>query len=216
MTMRVIEEQAQWTIRDLGLIAYDLAYAFQKSCVQKVLNGGSQTLILCEHPPVITCGRMTDGRHLLVTEQDLSKRSVLVRHIDRGGDVTLHAPGQLVVYPILDLSARERDLHLFLRRLEQVAIDLLDGFGIVADRLKGKTGVWVGPKKIASLGIGVRKWVTFHGLSVNVQTDLSLFSMIKPCGLDVQMTSMTDILKKPVPMGQVKDALTRAFHKSFQ
>jgi len=165
-------------IKDLELIDYDEAYKLQKQYVQELIEGGPQTLLLCEHPPVLTLGRLADKRNMLISSEETDRRGVKICSVDRGGDITLHAPGQLVVYPILNLAHFGKDLKSYMNLLEQVAIDLLDGFGIVANRFPGQTGVWAGEYKIASIGIGVRRWVSFHGLAVNVNTDLKLFSMI--------------------------------------
>src|SRR3989338_3160493 len=201
-------------VRDLGLIDYSAAYGIQKECVARVLAGGSQTLLLCEHPAVITLGRLAQEANILDLEA-ISRQGIRVIPIDRGGDVTLHAPGQLVAYTILNLAQSNRDLRLYMHKLEQVAIALLKSFGIVAGRISGKTGVFVGADKIASLGIGVRKWVTFHGLGINVSTDLQLFELIKPCGLDVRMTSIARIKGNPVDMSRVKQQLVECFKKEF-
>lgn len=224
-------------VRDLGLIDYDAAYRIQKESVARVLAGGTYVLLLCEHPAVITLGRLAQEANILNLET-IARQGIRVVPIDRGGDVTLHAPGQLMVYPILNLApclsrsasrgagrgaghtrpaGREsnRDLRLYMHKLEQVTIDLLKAFGIVASRISGKTGVFVGSEKIASLGIGVRKWVTYHGLGINVNTDLKLFELIKPCGLDVRMTSIARIEGQPIDMGEVKQRLIKSFGKEF-
>ncbi|VAX37155.1 Octanoate-[acyl-carrier-protein]-protein-N-octanoyltransferase [hydrothermal vent metagenome] len=201
--------------QDLGLIDYREAYDLQKKCVQDVLADGEQRLFLCEHPAILTLGRMADEAHILVPKSQLKKKGVQILSIDRGGDITLHAPGQLVIYPIFNLNYYEKNLHLFIQKLENVAIDLLKEFDIVADRFLGQTGVWVGEKKIVSIGIGVRRWITFHGLAINVNTDLNLFSLIKPCGLDVIMTSMADIKKYKIDMQEVKDKVVVLFKKYF-
>ena len=201
-------------VRDLGLIDYDAAYGIQKECVARVLAGGAQVLLLCEHPTVITLGRLAQEANILNAEA-ITRQGIRVIPIDRGGDVTLHAPGQLVVYPILNLAQSNRDLRLYMHKLEQVAFALLKSFGIVANRISGKTGVFVGPDKIASLGIGVRKWVTCHGLGINVNTDLQLFELIKPCGLDVRMTSIARIEGQPIDMSEVKQRLIKSFGKEF-
>ena len=201
-------------IKDLGLIEYDKAYSIQKECVESVLKGGPQMLIFCEHPAILTLGRMTKRSNLLLSEEDIIKQGINIQPIDRGGDVTLHSPGQLVIYPILNLNHWGKDLHEYLRNLEEVAIDLLKRFGILANRFLGQkreTGVWVGPKKIVSVGIGVRRWVSFHGLAINVNTDLNLFKLIKPCGLDVTMTSMAEIKGKTVAMDAVKQRVQESF-----
>lgn len=209
-----IQTQNTCEVRDLGLIDYDDAYRIQKESVARVLAGGTQVLFLCEHPAVITLGRLAREANILNGEA-IARQGIRVIPIDRGGDVTLHAPGQLVVYPILNLAQTNRDLRLYMHKLEQVAIALLKSFGIVANRISGKTGVFVGSEKIASLGIGVRRWVTFHGLGINVHTDLKLFELIKPCGLDVRMTSMSRIKGEAVEMGEVKKRLVEYFSKEL-
>ena len=211
----MIQEMTICHVKDLGLIDYEQAYVLQKQHVDEVLRGGPQTLLLCEHPPVLTLGRLADGKNLLIGGEELARRGVCVHPIDRGGDITLHAPGQLIVYPILDLAHFGKDLRRYLRQLEQVAIDLLGDFDIVANRFPGQTGVWVGPKKIASIGIGVRRWIAFHGLAVNVNTDLELFAMIRPCGLDVEMTSMAAVKKQEVCLQEVKEKMMGCFLKNF-
>ncbi|MBI5024907.1 MAG: lipoyl(octanoyl) transferase LipB [Candidatus Omnitrophica bacterium] len=215
--------------QDLGLIDYAASYGIQKECVARVLAGGAQVLLLCEHPAVITLGRLAQEANILNLEA-INRQGIRVVPIDRGGDVTLHAPGQLVVYPILNLAPcppvprsgtysagrqGSRDLRLYMHKLEQVTIALLKSFDIVASRFSGKTGVFVGPDKIVSLGIGVRKWVTYHGLGLNVNTDLKLFELIKPCGLDVRMTSIARIKGNPVDMSRVKQQLVECFKKGF-
>ncbi len=227
-------------VRDLGLIDYAAAYGIQKECVARVLAGGAQVLFLCEHPAVITLGRLAQEANVLDLET-IRRQGIRVIPIDRGGDVTLHAPGQLVVYPILNLAQSTRDLRLYMHKLEQVTIALLKSFGIVASRISGKTGVFVGSDpsirpttttggltqdfaqeseygeglKIASLGIGVRKWVTYHGLGINVNTDLKLFELIKPCGLDIRMTSIARIKGEVVEMSEVKKRLVECFGREF-
>ena len=213
--MTAIKENTACQVKDLGILDYEKAYALQKNHVNALVQGGMQTLLLCEHPPTLTLGRSTNEKHLLISQEELNERNVSIHHIDRGGDITLHAPGQVVVYPILDLANFGKDLRSYLNQLEQVAIDLLSDFDIVANRFPGQTGVWTGKKKIASIGIGVRKWVSFHGLAVNVNTDLKLFSMIKPCGLDVQMTSMSAIKEETVDIKDVKEKIIASFCKNF-
>ena len=211
----MIQEMTTCKVRDLGLVDYAEACALQKQCVNDLLDGGSQTLLLCEHPPVLTLGRLTNEKNLLIKNEELAKQEIGIHSVDRGGDITLHAPGQLVIYPILDLANFGKDLRRYLHRLEQVAIDLLGDFDIVASRLSGQTGVWVGKQKIASIGIGVRKWISFHGLAVNVDTDLTLFSMIRPCGLNAEMTSMAKIKGEVVDMAKVKKKMVECFCRNF-
>jgi lipoate-protein ligase B len=203
-------------VTNLGLIDYHRAYSFQKEAVDHLLQGGPQVLFLCEHPIVITLGRLGEKSNIFFSKEELEKRGIEIVSIDRGGEVTLHAPGQLVVYPIFNLSRYGKDLHQFLHKLEQVAIDLLADFDIVANRISGRRGVWVKGRKIASIGIGVRKWISFHGLGLNINTDLNLFSMIKPCGLDVVMTSLRAIHKKDIDMEEVKAKMISCFERHFQ
>jgi lipoate-protein ligase B len=149
------------------------------------------TLILTEHDPVYTVGRLGLRDSLRVNEDTLRERSIPVVHTDRGGGITYHGPGQAVLYPIIDLCARGRDLHSYMRGLESVAIGFLARYGVTGRRIPGMTGVWVGRRKIASIGTGTRRWVTFHGISLNISVDLGCFSLIEPCGLKgVEMTSL--------------------------
>ena len=203
-------------VTNLGLIDYHKAYSLQKEAVENLLKGGPQVLFLCEHPTVITLGRLGKAGNIFFPKEELEKQDIEIVAIDRGGDVTLHAPGQLVAYPVFNLLRYGKDLHQFLYKLEQVAIDLLADFDIVANRISGRRGVWVKERKIASIGIGVRKWISFHGLGLNVNTDLNLFSMIKPCGLDVVMTSLRAIHKKDINMEEVKRKIVNCFERHFQ
>ena len=202
-------------IEDLGTIDYNAAYAIQKQAVEEVISTGKQRIIFCEHPAVITMGRASHDENLFLSRQQIKDRQIAVLYIDRGGDITLHAPGQLVVYPILNLNYYGKDLKAYLHTLEQVVIDLLSDFGILATRFEGRTGVWTDQKKICSLGIGVRKWVAYHGLGLNVNTDLNLFSMIRPCGLDVAMTSLKSLKKHSIDMRDVKQKCVNHFQKHF-
>ncbi len=183
-------------------------------------------LWLLEHPPTVTLGRRSEEANLLVPEAALAARGVAVHRIARGGDVTYHAPGQLVGYPILDLKARgQADVVAFLRRLETLLIEALGVFGIEGYTREGYTGVFAGPdapgppRKIASIGIGVRRWVTFHGFALNVDLDPDDFSLIVPCGLtDVRMTSVATerpALAAPGLMGRVRTAVSDAFLRAY-
>ncbi|UCF41637.1 MAG: lipoyl(octanoyl) transferase LipB, partial [Gemmatimonadota bacterium] len=153
-----------------------------------------------EHPPVVTLGRSTEPQHLPLSAEQLAARGVEVHDIERGGDVTFHGPGQLVGYPIYDLSEHRRDLHWYLRQLEAALITALADFGIAGGRTEGFTGVWTGGRKIASIGIHVKQWVTWHGFALNVTTDLSYFDLIVPCGIEgVVMTSVQRELGERTP-----------------
>lgn len=174
--------------RWLGRITYDEGLSLQESLVTKKVEGDeANSLLLLEHEPVYTMGRTRD-------ESSLRDETILphpVHRTNRGGQATYHGPGQLVGYPVLDLSLFNRDLHAYLRFLEDVLITLLDRHGVIGGRLEGKTGVWVGDRKIASLGVGVRKWISMHGFAINICGDLSPFHHITPCGLPgVEMTSL--------------------------
>lgn len=200
---------------DWGLLSYREAYERQMAAVKAVLQGGAERLILCEHPAVLTLGRLADRGHILARDEELARRGVDVIPVNRGGEVTLHAPGQLVVYPILNLQNRKKDLRLYLWKLEHAAIDFLKDFAILADRISGNTGVWSGSRKIVSIGVGVKSWVTFHGLGINVNTDLSFFQLIRPCGLDVRMTSIADLTGRAVVMAEAKERFIAAFNRIF-
>jgi len=209
-------KQLSCVVEDWGLIGYAAAYQRQRDLVNRVIAGDSQRLVFCEHPAVLTLGRMTKPENILWPQDDITARGVQIVPIDRGGDITLHAPGQLVVYPIFNLNNYGRDLKSFLEKLEYVVIDLLKEFDILAVSLDGQRGVWAGREKIASMGIGVRKWVSYHGIGLNVNTDLKLFFMIRPCGLNVNMTSMQKIKGHPTDMNAVKQKLIERFCDQFE
>jgi lipoate-protein ligase B len=169
-------------------------------------------LILLEHPPVITLGRAKSQEHLRWDPDQLSAFGIDCVPSERGGDVTLHNPGQLVGYPIVDLKHYRNDLHRFLRQLEDVIIATLSEFHLEAQALPQKTGVWIDGRKIASIGIAVRKWISYHGFALNIQNDLSMFDAIVPCGLSgVQMTSMQKELTGPVATPTVAETLIRQY-----
>jgi len=202
-------------VEDWGLVNYIDGLERQKKCVQSVIAGAGDHLILCEHHTVLTLGRMTNPQSLLYQRKEIEERGVMIERVDRGGDVTLHAPGQLIVYPVFNLNKHGKDLKVYMEKLQEVAVDLLKNFGILAISIGGQRGVFVGPDKIISIGVGVRKWVTYHGLGINVNTDLSLFNLIKPCGLNVRMTSIQKLKGRPVPMKDVKLKIVELFQKYF-
>lgn len=182
-------------VADLGLVPYGEALALQRRLAEERISGAQSDdmLLLLEHPPVITLGRGFKASSLPLPVDALERRGIEVHDIERGGDVTYHGPGQLVGYPIFHLERHKPDLHWYLRQLEQALIDALAVLGVPATRNPGLTGVWTaaGPRKIASIGIHVRQWVTWHGFALNVTADLSPFSLIVPCGIpDVVMTSV--------------------------
>lgn len=174
------------------------------------------TVILLEHQPCFTVGRQGGFEHILAGEELLRQQGIAVYETDRGGDVTYHGPGQLVCYPIIDLNGYGRDVHAYARRLERVIILTLKHFGITAGRKPGYPGVWVGPTKIAAEGIGVRHWVTMHGVALNVCPRMHHFSLIIPCGIaNFGVTSMEQLLKHPVDMAAVRWEMRRQFSEVF-
>jgi lipoate-protein ligase B len=201
---------------DLGYTDYNFAFILQKKVLEQVtLKIRKNTLIFCEHPHTITLGRRGSFRNLLISKSELERRRIKIYKVDRGGDITYHGPGQLLFYPILDLSFYERDIRKFLRRLEFLVVLTLRDFGIRSQILEGFRGVWVGDKKICSIGVGIKNWVSFHGLSLNVNTDLNYFNLIRPCGLNIRMTSMEEILKAPQDMNRVKERILENFKLLF-
>jgi lipoate-protein ligase B len=178
------------TVAVAGRVEYARALAWQEALLARRLAGSPDVLLLVEHAPVYTLGRGADDRFLGAA----AGSDVPVLRVGRGGQVTYHGPGQLVGYPIVNLRDHRPDVHWYVRTLEQVLIDALGDVGIRAGRVGGKTGVWVdGRRKIASIGVGIRRWVTWHGFALNVGRDLSGFASITPCGIDgVQMTSVAD------------------------
>ncbi len=183
----------EFLVLDLGLRSYAEALAFQRRVAMARIakRVPHDVLILVEHPPVITLGRSTKAGNLLATSEALAVRGVELFEVERGGDVTFHGPGQLVGYPIVDLTGHRQDLHWYLRQVEEVIIRAVAPFGVLAELNPGKTGVWTRGRKLASIGVHARQWVTWHGFALNVSTDLSYFDLMVPCGIsDVVMTSV--------------------------
>jgi len=180
--------------RDLGRVEYARAWEMQQRLVDLRKQGliPDQFLIV-EHPHVITLGRNGHLDHLLANEEVLRRSGVSFHRTDRGGDITYHGPGQVVGYPIMDLREWKRDVVAYVRAVEQVIIAALDDFGIEAGREAGATGVWVGGGKIAAIGVHISRWITSHGFALNVDTDLSYFQFIVPCGLTKPVTSMREL-----------------------
>jgi len=193
-------------IIDLGLIDYKEAWAKQKELFSEVKSGLTQhALLVCQHHPVITYGRNTDRKNILVPDEALNNLGISTYSVERGGDVTYHGPGQLTIYPIFNLDYLKKDIHWFLRYLEELIMQGLDDFGIKGERREGLTGVWVNGRKIASIGIAIRSWITFHGLSINVKrADLANFSLIRPCAMDIIVTSMESENKSAINIEGVK------------
>lgn len=198
--------RALWVV-DLGTLAYGDALDYQRAVARARIAGTvpQDVLLLVEHPPVVTLGRSTKAGHLLASPALLASRGVALFEVERGGDVTFHGPGQLVGYPIVDLTRHRQDLHWYLRTVEQILIDAVAALGIAAGRVAGYTGVWVGDgsRKLASIGVHARDWVTRHGFALNVSTDLSYFDLMVPCGIaEVEMTSLTRELGRSVSLSE--------------
>jgi lipoate-protein ligase B len=217
-------------VKELGCLPYAEALALQRDGVEARRRGAApDTLFLLEHPPVVTLGRSADVDNLRVSREELEARGIELHEVARGGDVTYHAPGQLVGYAIVDLAARgERDVHAFLRRIEAALCEALQALGVPPRLVPGMTGVFIAPRegaapvpprKIASIGIGVRHWVTLHGFALNVDLDLAGFEAIVPCGLhDVEMTSRAvELGGAPSPglARHARDEVAAAFTRRF-
>jgi len=223
-------------VRRLGRVDYGAALTLQADLVEQRRRGEiGDTLLLLEHPPVITLGVKTRGKptNIIASPEALAAEGVSVFETGRGGDITYHGPGQLVGYPILDLRPDRCDVHRYVRDLEEALMLALREFGIDSGRVNGLTGVWVGAsgragadaadpakpdkeEKIAAIGVRISRWITSHGFALNVATDLRHFRLIVPCGIaDRGVTSIERVLGRKVPMGEVEDAVVRAFGKVF-
>jgi lipoyl(octanoyl) transferase len=214
---------------DLGLLPYGNALELQREVARRRITGeiDEDVLLLVEHPPVVTLGRTAKGANLIASPDLLASRGVELFEVERGGDITFHGPGQLVGYPIIDLKRHRQDLHWYLRQVEGALIDAIAELGLTGQRVERYTGVWVGlegprnthagPRKIASIGVHARDWVTWHGFALNVNTDLRYFELIVPCGIsDVTMTSVArELDAEAVDMPAVADAVARAFGRTF-
>jgi lipoyl(octanoyl) transferase len=220
-----------WVER-LGVMPYAPALDFQREVARARIAGtiSEDVLLLVEHPPVVTLGRSAKKQHLLASPELLAARGVEQFEVERGGDVTFHGPGQLVGYPIIDLKRHRRDLHWYLRQVEEALIVALADFGIAGERSQGQTGVWTRGRKIASIGVHARDWVTWHGFALNVTTDLSYFDLMVPCGIQsVVMTSISREIREmgsdsisremesdPISMKQVEASVVEAFGSVFE
>jgi lipoyl(octanoyl) transferase len=195
-----------------GRIDYLAGLRIQEERLDDCLTRSEESVILLEHEPVYTIGRLLDKSSL----RAIDHLPYPVFETNRGGQATYHGPGQLVGYPILDLRARGRDLHGYLRKLEDLLIELLEEFGIPGSKIDGKTGVWVQDRKIASIGVGVRRWVTMHGFALNVASDLSGFLSIIPCGISgVQMTSISKESGAEISLETVREKLFPYLRRSL-
>lgn len=203
---------------DIGTTDYAYAWDLQKDLLQKRIDGKiPDTVLFTEHKNTYTIGKSGGDDHLLASEEELSKRGVALFKIDRGGDITYHGPGQIVCYPIIDLNNHYRDIHRYLRDLEEVVIRTLKHYSIEAYRDPDYTGVWVAGEKICAIGVKVSHWVTMHGFAFNVNTDLSYFGRIIPCGIFHKgVTSLSQILDRPMDMSEVRNVIAGELAGVFQ
>ena len=212
-TMNNTLVNTQIDIQDLGKLFYKKTWNYQKELLKKRSNNEiNDTLILVEHEPVFTLGKNADENHILQNCPD----NIKTYHIERGGDVTYHGPGQLVGYPILDLRNYKKSISWYMRSLEQVIIDTLFDYNITANRKKGLTGVWCNNEKIAALGVRVSRWITMHGFSLNIDPNLNHYKNIIPCGIfEHGVTSMSGVLNKTVDYEHVKKTIIKKFLYQF-
>ena len=206
-----------WSI-ELGRLPYGEALELQRAVARARIAGTlpQDLLLLVEHDPVVTLGRSTRSRHLISPPALLASRGVDLWEVERGGDVTFHGPGQLVGYPIIDLRRHRQDLHWYLRQLEEALIRTIAHWHIPGERSAGFTGVWTTGRKIASIGVHARDWVTWHGFALNVTTDLRFFELIVPCGIEgVVMTSLARETGQELGLDEVIDRASAAFGEVF-
>jgi lipoate-protein ligase B len=207
-----------WTV-PLGRMPYAEALELQRQIARDRISGAipQDVLLLVEHPPVVTLGRASKEKNLISSPEFLQSKGVELFEVERGGDVTFHGPGQLVGYPIIDLKRHRQDLHWYLRKIEEALINTLADFGIPGERNTAYTGVWTRGKKIASIGVHAREWVTWHGFALNVTTDLSYFDLIIPCGINgVVMTSIArELGLEQVSIQDVRDRVSAKFAEAF-
>jgi lipoyl(octanoyl) transferase len=205
-------------VRDWGLIEYNEAWAKQKQIVEEIRADRKQNVfVMCQHPSVITIGRNGTEDNIVINPEFLEKQGISVVKNDRGGDVTLHNPGQLVGYPIFNLENYKKDLHWFLREIENSVIELLSAYGIKADILKGLTGVWIdGKRKICAMGLHCSDWITSHGFALNVNNNLEEFNYIIPCGIRGKgVTSIKKEIGTDIDFNLVKSKCKEVFENRF-
>ena len=218
MVKRLTSDKARKIVSvDLGSVPFETALKIQHQLMNGKKNGMEEDYLLTvQHPHTYTIGVTGSLENLLVDEEYLNSNGIKLQHIRRGGDITYHGPGQLVAYPILNLNNYYKDLHRYLRDLEEVLISTVKYFGIVAGRKNRLTGIWVGEEKLASIGIRMSKWITMHGTALNVSTDLSYFDNIISCGVrDKSVTSMSKILGKRLGVDEVSPVYVKSFSKVF-
>jgi lipoate-protein ligase B len=200
-------------VLDVGRMGYPECVELQKGLLEEVADGRPDTLVLVEHDPVLTLGANFHDENLLLPVAEYEKRGIEVYRTDRGGDVTYHGPGQIVAYPIFRV---ERDLHKWLRSLEEAVIRTVGSFGLEGYRFPPNTGVWVSGRKICAIGIKVRRWVSMHGIALNCDADLAPFSLIVPCGIQGHgVTSLSEELGRTVTVAEAKPVLVESFRSTF-
>lgn len=204
-------------VTNLGLVGYEEGLKIQERLRSEVAGGRlPDQLLLLEHPPVVTVGRHAGFDNLIVTPDELRRRGVALHTTGRGGDITFHGPGQLVGYPVMNLSPDRRDVHRYVRDLEEALIRTLADFDIGAGRIPSLTGVWIGDLKIAAIGVRISRWITTHGFAFNVATDLDFFRLIVPCGIHERgVTSLSRVLGREVGVDEVRPVLARRFAEVF-
>lgn len=228
-----MKSKREIVFRDLGLMEYKAAWDLQEKLLHENVavksdsnsNSADTThyLLFTEHPPVYTLGKSGNKSNVLMSDEELAANNISFFHINRGGDITFHGPGQIVGYPILDLEKFYTDIGRYLRNIEEVIILTLADYGIKGDRSKGETGVWLDPdvpgkeRKICAIGVRCSRWVTMHGFAFNVNTDLSYFNNIIPCGIaNKQVTSLSKELGREMDINEVKEKVKRNFEKIFE
>jgi lipoyl(octanoyl) transferase len=206
-------------VRRLGVVPYGEALSMQRAFVEERRAGRvPDLLLLLQHPPVITLGVKGDGgrSHIVATPERLAELGVEVHDAGRGGDVTYHGPGQIVGYPIVDLKPDRCDVHRYVRDVEEVMVRVCADYGIVAGRIGGLTGTWVGAEKIGAIGIRIARWITSHGFALNVSTDLEYFNLIVPCGIaDRGVTSLARLTSREIDPAEVEERIAGQFAKVF-
>lgn len=228
-----MKSKQEIVFRDLGLMEYKAAWDLQEKLLHENVavksdsnsNSADTThyLLFTEHPPVYTLGKSGNKSNVLMSDEELAANNISFFHINRGGDITFHGPGQIVGYPILDLEKFYTDIGRYLRNIEEVIILTLADYGLKGDRSKGETGVWLDPdvpgkeRKICAIGVRCSRWVTMHGFAFNVNTDLSYFNNIIPCGIaNKQVTSLSKELGRKMDINEVKEKVKRNFEKIFE
>ena len=201
----------------LGTVEYAEAHRLQKELQAKRISGEiGDTVLLLEHPPVLTMGRSAKEQHVLAAPGVLAARGISVHEVGRGGDVTYHGPGQLVAYPIIDLKPDRRDVRKYMWSLEETMIRTCADFGLSATRVEGLNGAWVGDRKVGAVGVRISRWVTMHGLALNANSDLTHFDLIVPCGIqDKKVTSLSAEIGRTVFATDVIDPLARHFAELY-